>query len=199
MKRSTWLVAGGLTVGIVATGIAGIRLATADSGLPAVRQAVLNQRAAEQAAAQASVRASKPSKAQGLADAAAAQAAAPAPVAPAAGIVATNEGPFPRILFLVNNAWQGPVTASGATRWYLVYAGGAEATDGTTGNVPTGGLRIYSQANAIPDGTADYLAVFNAPAGTGPLTVTSFTGPVLTLSAANGSTLTFDLGTRSFS
>jgi hypothetical protein len=108
-----------------------------------------------------------------------------------AGIVAMQQGPFSPLEFTVRNFWQGPVGAN----WLLVYAG---ATRNADGSLAAGALRIYTEtATSSGDYALHQVGVYAAPRG-GALTIVAATGNILTLHAASGATLSFDLTTNSY-
>jgi hypothetical protein len=125
-----------------------------------------------------------------------AKVAAQAPAAQAAparqaGIVDMHQGPFAATVFTVRNFWQGPVGAN----WLLVYAGATRNPDGSTG---AGAVRVYTEsATSTGDYALHLLGTYAAPRG-GPLTITAVSGNLMTLRAATGATLVFNLATTSY-
>jgi hypothetical protein len=104
-----------------------------------------------------------------------------------AGIIDMHQGPFSPSLFTVRNIYRGHV----GNRWLFVFAGTSNNVDGTH----TAGLQIFAQ----PDGGSyTRVGTFNAPANNGALKVTSVKGSVLTLTADNGATVTFNLASLSY-
>lgn len=96
-----------------------------------------------------------------------------------------HQGPFPASSFVVEDFYQGPAQGT----WVLVYAGAL--LDPATGAVTRGALKVYAEPQV--GGSLTLLGTFLAPVGPAPLRVISAVGDRLTLHAAHGASLVFDL------
>jgi hypothetical protein len=153
--------------------------------------AIANLTVAEEEAVKVALRDSAPVR-QTLSEAAEATSGPPARVT---GLNDSREGPPGRSqAFDSTGSWGGEVDG----RWYQVYAG-AKMTPGA--NVPDGSeLLVYEDPTNIQTGRRALLLGEYAPPGGGsePLELVSASGGTLTVQTS-GSTLSFDLTTRSFS
>jgi hypothetical protein len=114
--------------------------------------------------------------------------------APPGGILNVRQGPFPSAVFTVQNSWAGEIDG----RWLMVYAG--QSGPENQAAVPCGGVALLSQPLVDLDyGTGvQSLGYVTVPNLTRPLTVSSVSGDVMTLSDAQGTAYTFDLSSLTF-
>lgn len=116
----------------------------------------------------------------------------PATALPAA-ILATHNGPFASSTFEVRNAWHG---ASGSDVIW-VYAGTA-MTPGGTRTLTAPGVRVYLQMHDGAEPYSVFQGSYAAPGADSALTITGFTGTVLTLRTDGGEVYRFDVVARRF-
>lgn len=111
------------------------------------------------------------------------------------GIIDHALGPFEPSEFLISNAWQGVVDG----RRYEVFAGELGNGGAANSQPQTGAVRVYTLSISA-DNSLSYtdIGTFPASAATAQLTVTSFSGAILTLSSENGQMVTFDVLTDQF-
>lgn len=107
------------------------------------------------------------------------------------GIQEISQAPFSELAFLVINQYNGPWHGE----WVNIYAGGPRQAGGPVNGA---GVRIFTGPADPSAGSSSYVGEFDDPTVAGPLKITAVAGDLVTLEDAHGSTVTFDLATRTF-
>jgi hypothetical protein len=109
------------------------------------------------------------------------------------GILDTQRGPFSTSEFVVRNAWHGQV----GSEQVWVYAG-ATPMPSATRTIEAPSIRIYTGGEDGDEPASAYRGSFSPPGADSPLSITGFSGNVLTLRSEGGKVYRFDLQTNRF-
>jgi hypothetical protein len=109
------------------------------------------------------------------------------------GILNTQRGPFSSSEFVVRNAWHGEV----GSEQVWVYAGATPMAGGTR-TIEAPSIRIYTGGEDGDEPASTFRGSFSPPGADSPLSITDFSGGVLTLRSDGGKVYRFDLQTNRF-
>ncbi|NLV73296.1 MAG: hypothetical protein GXY52_01225 [Chloroflexi bacterium] len=106
------------------------------------------------------------------------------------GAIIERQPPFPGSMYRITNAWY--VDAADGSQRTFVWAGARVLDDGTLAGLVI--VQEYAADNLSESVTSEY----DAPSGTGLLTITGAEGHVVALSSEEGRQLHYDAAVRSF-
>jgi hypothetical protein len=111
------------------------------------------------------------------------------------GVTDDTQAPFPQSEFGVKNQYSGPYRG----KWVNIYAGGKRAAP-PDDSYTAGGIRVYlGPADPASTEHVSYVGEFDAPNAPTWVKIVSVKGSQVLLERADGTHVTFDLDTKTFS